>query len=117
MFRFMSKFDPVITLCQTTNFIKEAQDLAKELTLDELLTDSIKLRAFERIMELVGESIKRVPQDFRDAYPEIPWRKIVGMRDVISHAYEDLAHEVLWDAVEMNFPVVLSDLERILADL
>ena len=63
-------------------------------------------------MELVGESIKRVPQDFRDAYPEIPWRKIAGMRDVISHAYEDLAYEVLWDAVEMNFPVVLSDLER-----
>lgn len=68
-------------------------------------------------MELVGESIKRVPQDFRDAYPEIPWRKIAGMRDVISHAYEDLAYAVLWDAVEMNFPVVLSDLERILADL
>lgn len=74
MFRFMSKFDPGITLCQTADFIKEAQDLVKEVTLDELLTDSIKLRAFERIMELVGESIKRVPQDFRDAYPEIPWR-------------------------------------------
>lgn len=55
MFRFMSKFDPVITLRQMADFIKEAQDLAKELTLDELLTDSIKLRAFERIMELVGE--------------------------------------------------------------
>ena len=85
MFRFMSKFDPVITLRQTADFI-------------------------------VGESIKRVPQDFRDAYPEIPWRKIAGMRDVISHAYEDLAYEVLWDAVEINFPVFLSDLERIIAD-
>ncbi len=86
------------------------------ISFEQLLTDSIKLRAFERIMELVGESIKRVPQDFRDAYPEIPWRKITGMRDVISHAYEDLAYEVLWDAVEMNFPVVLSDMKRILAD-
>jgi uncharacterized protein with HEPN domain len=86
------------------------------ISFEQLSTDSIKLRAFERIMELVGESIKRVPQDFRDAHPEIPWRKIAGMRDVISHAYEDLAYEVLWDAVEMNFPVVLSDLKRILAD-
>jgi uncharacterized protein with HEPN domain len=90
--------------------------LVAGISFEQLLTDSIKLRAFERIMELVGESIKRVPQDFRDAYPEIPWRKIAGMRDVISHAYEDLAYEVLWDAVEINFPVVLSDLKRILAD-
>jgi uncharacterized protein with HEPN domain len=90
--------------------------LVAGISFEQLLTDSIKLRAFERIMELVGESIKRVPQDFRDAHPEIPWRKIAGMRDVISHAYEDLAYEVLWDAVEMNFPVVLSDLKRILAD-
>ena len=117
MFLSMSKFDPTVTLPQTIDFIQEAQALVSGLTLDQLLADPIKLRAFERVMELVGESVKRVPQDFRDAYPEIPWRKIAGMRDVISHAYEDLAYEVLWDAVEMNFPVVLSDLERILADL
>lgn len=63
MFRFMSKFDPVITLRQTVDFIKYAQDLVKEVTLDQLLADSIKLRAFERIMELGGES-KKIPQDF-----------------------------------------------------
>ena len=38
----MSRFDIVITLRQTADFIKEAQDLVKEVTLDELLTDSIK---------------------------------------------------------------------------
>ena len=113
----MSKFDPSVTLRQTVDFIKEAQAMVEGITLEQLLADSIKLRAFERVMELVGESVKRVPQDFRDACPEIPWRKIAGMRDVISHAYEDLAYEVLWDAVEMNFPEVLSDLERILAEI
>jgi uncharacterized protein with HEPN domain len=68
-------------------------------------------------MELVGESVKRVPQDFRDAHSQIPWKKIAGMRDVISHAYEDLAYEVLWDALEINFPDLLSDLKRILFEL
>ena len=69
----MSKFDPVITLCQTADFIKEAQDLVKEVTLDELLADSIKLRAFERIMELVGESIKGSHK-----ISEIPTLKYLG---------------------------------------
>ena len=113
----MSKFDPTVTLRQTIDFIQEAQALVAGLTLDQLLADPIKLRAFERVMELVGESVKRVPQDFRDACPEIPWRKIAGMRDVISHAYEDLAYEVLWDALEINFPDLLSDLQRILFEL
>ena len=81
------------------------------------MADPIKLRAFERVMELVGESVKRVPQDFRDTHSQIPWKKIAGMRDVISHAYEDLAYEVLWDALEINFPDLLSDLKRILCEL
>jgi len=111
----MSKIDSIIILRQTIDFIKEAQGLLEGVTFDQLLGDAIRLRAFERVMELVGESVKRVPQDFRDKYPEIPWRKMAGMRDVISHAYEDLAYEVLWDTVEFHFPAILADMERIIA--
>jgi uncharacterized protein with HEPN domain len=113
----MSKFDPAVTLPQTIDFITEAQTLVVGISLEQLLADPIKLRAFERVMELVGESVKRVPQDFRDTHSQIPWKKIAGMRDVISHAYEDLAYEVLWDAVEMHFPKLLKDLKQILSDL
>ena len=116
VFRSMSKFDPTVTLRQTIDFIQEAQALVAGLTLDQLLADPIKLRAFERVMELVGESVKRVPQDFRDTHSQIPWEKIAGMRDVISHAYEDLAYEVLWDALEINFPDLLLKLGKIIAD-
>jgi len=113
----MSKFDPAVTLPQTIDFITEAQTLVVGISLEQLLADPIKLRAFERVMELVGESVKRVPQDFRDTHSQIPWKKIAGMRDVISHAYEDLAYEVLWDVVEMHFPKLLKDLKQILSDL
>ncbi|MEI8293312.1 MAG: HepT-like ribonuclease domain-containing protein [bacterium] len=113
----MSKFDPAVTLPQTIDFITEAQTLVVGISLEQLLADPIKLRAFERVMELVGESVKRVPQDFRDTHSQIPWEKITGMRDVICHAYEDLAYEVLWDAVEMHFPKLLKDLKQILSDL
>lgn len=113
----MSKFDPAVTLPQTIDFIQEAQALVAGLTMEQLLADPIKLRAFERVMELVGESVKRVPQDFRDEHSQIPWKKIAGMRDVISHAYEDLAYEVLWDAVEMHFPELLIDLKHVLSNL
>lgn len=79
----MSKFDPAVTLPQTIDFITEAQTLVVGISLEQLLADPIKLRVFERVMELVGESVKRVPQDFRDTHSQIPWKKIAGMRDVI----------------------------------
>ena len=68
-------------------------------------------------MELVGESAKRLPVDLRDRYPEVPWRKVAGMRDVISHAYEDLSYEILWDALQIQFPQLLSTVKRMISEL
>ncbi len=50
----MSKFDPAVTLPQTIDFITEVQALVAGISLDQLLADPIKLRAFEQVMELVG---------------------------------------------------------------
>jgi uncharacterized protein with HEPN domain len=94
----MSNHDPRVTLNQLADFIREAQALTSGKSIKSVVSDPVHLRAFERVMELVSESAKRVPVDLRGEYPEIPWRKVAGMRDVISHAYEDLLYEILWDA-------------------
>jgi len=85
----MSSHDLRVTLRQLADFIAEANALTAGKTLEAVVSDPVLLRAFERVMELVGESAKRLPVDLREKYPEIPWRKVAGMRDVISHAYED----------------------------
>ncbi len=102
---------------QLVDFVEEAQALIKGRTLEEVVTDPVRLRAFERVMELVGESAKRVPATLRDKYPAVPWRQVTGMRDVISHAYEDLAHEILWSAAEKDFPMLKAEVQRMLVDL
>ena len=102
---------------QMADFITEAQALVIGKSLDGILDDPVLLRAFERLMELVGESAKRLPVDLRDRYPEVPWRKVAGMRDVISHAYEDLSYEILWDALQIQFPQLLSTVKRMILDL
>jgi len=43
-----------------------------------------------RRLEIVGEAIKNIPVDFREQYPDIPWRKIAGMWDVLIHGYADV---------------------------
>jgi uncharacterized protein with HEPN domain len=113
----MSKHDPRVTLLQLTDFIQEAQDLVKGISLESLESDPVRLRAFERIMELVGESAKRLPEELRSKYPQVPWKQVSGMRDVISHAYEDLAYEILWDALHLHFPQLQETVAQMLLDL
>ncbi|MFZ4766679.1 MAG: DUF86 domain-containing protein [Roseimicrobium sp.] len=113
----MSAHDPRVTLEQVIEFITEAQELVRSETLGSLLADRVRLRAFERVMELIGEAVKRLPLELRERYPQVPWRNVAGMRDVISHAYEDLVHQVLWDALQLHMPGLLSTVERMLSEL
>ena len=113
----MSVRDPRVTLKQLVDFIDETQALVAGRTLEEVASDPVRLRAFERVMELVGECAKRVPPELREKYPAVPWRQVTGMRDVISHAYEDLAYEILWSAVDNDLPTLKTEVQRMLADL
>ena len=47
----------------------------------------------------IGELVKRLPQDFKKKYNEIPWRNIAGMRDIVVHNYETIDKTILWDVV------------------
>ena len=115
--RSMSVRDPRVTLKQLVDFIDETQALVAGRTLEEVASDPVRLRAFERVMEFVGECAKRVPPELREKYPAVPWRQVTGMRDVISHAYEDLAYEILWSAVDNDLPTLKTEVQRMLADL
>lgn len=55
--------------------------------------------AVTRQLEILGEAARRLSQPFRDANPQVPWRSIIGMRNILIHAYDDVDLEKVWDAV------------------
>jgi uncharacterized protein with HEPN domain len=54
--------------------------------------------ALVRCLEVIGEATKRLSQDFRDRHPEVPWRAMAGMRDLLIHAYDRVDLEEVWEA-------------------
>lgn len=60
--------------------------------------------AVTRRLEIIGEAAKNVDTDFRSKYPQIPWKKIAGMRDIIAHEYFGVRLDRIWDVVKEDLP-------------
>ncbi|MEL6400245.1 MAG: DUF86 domain-containing protein [Cyanobacteria bacterium J06607_6] len=64
---------------------------------------------------VIGEAVKRLSPVFRDQHPEIPWREIAGMRDVVAHQYDQVDLNDLWAVVEADIPELLTMIQPLLA--
>ena len=113
----MSSHDPRVTLRQLQDAARRLQEICAGRTLEGLLADWMATAAAERFFEIVGEAVKRLPMDLRERYPAVPWKEIAGTRDRLSHGYDDINYEVLWDAVQNDLPQLLKTVERMLDDL
>ena len=114
----MSRHDPKVTLLQIRDAASKAQKIcADHESVESLLDDWKATAALERFIEIIGEAVKRLPMDLREAHSSVPWKEIAGTRDRLSHGYDDLDHQVLWDAVQTDLPGLLKVTELILSEL
>ena len=113
----MSVHDPRATLRQIQDAARRLQMICTGKTLAQLLADWQATAALERFLAIVGEGVKRLPVDMRSRYPSVPWKEIAGTRDHLSHGYDEVEHQVLWDAVQNDVPALLVTVELMLKEL
>lgn len=113
----MSAHDPRATLRQIQDAARRLQQICAGQTLETLLADWQATAALERFLEIVGEAVKRLPADLRSRHPSVPWKEIAGTRDRLSHGYDDVDFQVLWDAVQNDVPALIVTVEQMLKEL
>ena len=87
--------------------------LARLATADRsaFLADELMQDAVIRQLLVLGEAATRVSPEFRSRHREIPWRMIVGMRNWLIHAYDDVDLEIVWGTVRNDLPRLIATLE------
>ena len=79
---------------------------------NELIQDGVI-----RNLEIIGEAVKNLPDDIKKHYPEVEWRKIAGLRDILIHAYFGVDLEIIWDIVKNKVPELKEMVRKILSNL
>lgn len=72
---------------------------------------------FLRQLQIIGEAVRGLPQEVCDLAPEIPWVKIIGMRNILVHGYFDIDTDVVWDAVVNDIPAIKPAIHSLLKKL
>ena len=71
---------------------------------EQFMSDNKTQDAVMRRLEIIGEAVKNIPEYFRKKYPEISWKQIAGMRDVLIHGYFDINLQRVWLVLEKELP-------------
>ncbi|MGM0576194.1 MAG: HepT-like ribonuclease domain-containing protein [Myxococcota bacterium] len=81
---------------------------------DVFLTDRKTQDAVIRNIEIIGEATKNLSTRFRHAHPDVPWRRMAGMRDRVIHGYFGVDLELVWEVVERHLPPLKDRIDRLL---
>jgi len=91
----------------------EIHEFTQEMDVHGYLSSRRTQLAVERLFEIIGEVSRNLSEEARSQYSVIPWRKIIGLRNLIAHDYGDINHERLWVVIRENVPDLIAEIKDV----
>lgn len=94
--------------------IKAIETYTKGFDFKKLEQDRLVIDGVVRNLEIIGEAVKHIPVDIKKRHPDIEWKKIAGLRDILAHEYFGIDLKLLWDIIENKLPEFKKEAARLL---
>ena len=82
--------------------IGRIQKYAFNISYEQLIEDEKTFDAIVHNLMIIGEAVKQIPDELRKEYPQIPWREIAGIRDIITHTYFRINSRLVWNVINQD---------------
>ncbi len=85
-----------------------------EMNFSSFKNDTRTYDAVVRNLEIIGEAVKNIDESFRRKYPDVEWRAIAALRNIVAHEYFGIKDEIIWDIIIHKIPTLFQQINTIL---
>lgn len=96
---------------------RRIENYVRGLSFEDFSVNMMAIDAVIRNLEIIGEAVKHLPEDIKKSHPEIEWKRIAGLRDILIHEYFGVDLRIIWDIVTEKVPELKLSVEKIAAEI
>jgi len=108
------KRDSILFVRDISERIKLIENSTINISKSKFLSDKLIIDATARRLEIIGEATKNIPDSLRNKYPDVSWKKIAGLRDIIVHNYFGIDLDIVWEIIKKDLPILKKQIKKIL---
>jgi len=94
--------------------IEKIQRYTSNTSYESFKNDELVQDATIRNLEILGEAAKKIPEETKQTYSDVEWRKVAGLRDILIHDYFGIDIVIIWDVIQNKLPSLQKSLRKII---
>ncbi|MDG6219012.1 MAG: DUF86 domain-containing protein [Candidatus Thermoplasmatota archaeon] len=90
--------------------VDKIENYISDLYYDDFIENHMVVDAVLRNLEIIGEAANNIPDEIRNKFSNIPWKKMIGLRNLVAHGYFGIDMTIIWEIITKNIPETKPDL-------